>query len=103
MAFAPEPGVFAGLPFLAEVARSGDDAQAEAALGSTIDLAARPRTAIDPEDAAEMKEGCDLLLALAKDEKAARSRRVKAVRALRMLAERGCTDPSAIPTELDAR
>ena len=37
----------------------------EAALDSAIDLAARPRRAIDPEDAAEMKAGCDSLLALA--------------------------------------
>jgi hypothetical protein len=105
MAFAPEPGAFAGLPFLAEAARGPDDGQADAALESAVDLAARPRRAIDPEDAAEMKEGCDMLLALASDTnaKAVRSRRVKAIRALRMLADRGCVDPHAIPTDLDAR
>jgi hypothetical protein len=103
MAFAPDPGAFAGLPFLAEAAGGGDDAQAGAALDSAIDLAARPRRAIDPEDAAEMKAGCDALLALAKDPKGPRSRRVNAIRALRMLAERGCVDPAALPTDLDAR
>jgi hypothetical protein len=30
------------------------------------------------------------------------ARRVKAIRALRMLAERGCVDPAAIPTDADA-
>ena len=103
MAYAPEPGAFAGLPFLAEAARAPDEAQAEAALESAIDLAARPRRAIDPEDAAEMKEGCDMLLALANDPKAVRVRRVNAIRALRMLADRGCVDPHALPTDLDAR
>jgi hypothetical protein len=103
MAFAPEPGAFAVLPFLAEVARGTDEAQAAAALESAIDLAARPRRAIDPEDAAEMKAGCDSMLALANDAKAARLRRVNAIRALRMLADRGCVESSAIPTDLDAR
>jgi hypothetical protein len=103
MAFAPEPGAFAGLPFLAEAARGGDEPQAEAALESAIDLAARPRRAVDPEDAEEMKAGCDGMLALASDPKGARARRVLAIRALRMLADRGCVDPHAIPTDLDAR
>jgi hypothetical protein len=103
MAFAPEPGAFAGLSFLAEVARGGSEPEAEAALASALELAARPRRAIDPEDAAEMKAGCDGLLALATDAKAARSRRVKAIRALRMLEGRGCVDLQAIPTDLDAR
>lgn len=103
MAYAPEPGAFAGLPFLAEAARGGDDAQANAALESAIDLSARPRRATDPEDAAEMKEGCDILLGIATDAKAARARRVQAIRALRMLAERGCVDTHALPTDLDAR
>ncbi len=102
MAFAPEPGAFAGLPFLAEAARGSDDALAQAALESALDLAARPRRQIDPEDAAEMKEGCDDMVALAKDAKAARARRVAAIRALRMLADRGCVDPASLPTDLDA-
>ena len=103
MAFAPEPGAFGGLPFLAEAARGTDEPQAQAALESAIDLAARPRRAVDPEDAAEMKAGCDSMLALAKDVKAPRARRVNAIRALRMLADRGCVDPAALPTDLDAR
>jgi hypothetical protein len=103
LAFAPEPGAFAGLPFLAEVAGGTDDVQAQAALESALDLAARPRRAIDPEDAAEMKAGCDAMLALADDVKRARARRVGAIRALRMLADRGCVDASAIAPDLDAR
>jgi hypothetical protein len=103
MAFAPEPGAFAGFPFLAQAAEGQDETQAEAALDSLVDLAARPRRALDPEDAAEMKSGCDALLSVAKDPKAVRSRRVKAIRALRMLAERGCVTADVLPTDLDAR
>jgi hypothetical protein len=103
MAFAPEPGALAGLPFLAEIAAGTDEAEAEAALESAIDLAARPRRAIDPEDAAEMKEGCDAMLVLADDVKRPRARRVGAIRALRMLADRGCVDAGAIAADLDAR
>jgi hypothetical protein len=112
MAFAPEPGAFVGLPLLADVARGPDEAAAEAAIESAIDLAARPRRAIDPEDAAELKTGCDTLLALATDATGAsglhlapaalRARRVGAIRALRMLADRGCVAAAAIPTDLDA-
>lgn len=103
MAYAPEPGALAGLPFLAEVARGADDAQALAALESAVDVAARPRRQVDPEDAAEMKEGCDAMVGLASDVKAARARRVLALRALRMLADRGCVDAASLPTDLDAR
>ena len=108
MAFAPEPQVFEGLPFLADVARGTNDDEANIALDSAIDLAARPRRAVDPEDAAELKRGCDGLLALAVDREAGAkspkmlARRVKAIRALRMLVERGCVDPAAIPTDADA-
>jgi len=103
LAYAPDPGALAALPVLADTARGGDDALADAALESAIDLAARPRRQLDPEDAAEMKAGCDTLLALAGDGKTARTRRVKAIRALRMLADRGGVDPGAIPSDLDAR
>jgi len=106
MAYAPEPGAWEGLPLLAEAARAPGDDEANAALDSVIDLAARPRRAIDPEDAAELKQGCDVLLAIATahDAKTAmpRARRVKAIRALRMLADRGCVDPAAIPADVDA-
>jgi hypothetical protein len=103
MAFAPEPGAFAGLELLGEAAKGPSDAEADAALDSAIDLAARPRRALDPEDFTEMKAGCTSLLALATDAKAPRPRRVKAIRALRMLADRGCVDPAQLPSDLDAR
>jgi hypothetical protein len=107
LAEAPEPGVFLALPFLARAAAGPDETEATAALESTIDLAARPRRATDPEDAAELKEGCDLLLAFARDPKdggaVPRARRVKAIRALRMLADRGCVDPAQVPQDLDAK
>ena len=66
------------------------------------DIAARPRRAVDPEDAAEMKSGCDALLTLAKQSDAARARRIIAIRALRMLSERGCVAAAEIPADLDA-
>jgi hypothetical protein len=103
MGFAPEPGMFEGLPLLAEVAAGKDDGEASAALDSAIDLAARPRAALDPDDAIELRKGGDALLVLATDPKAPRARRVKAIRALRMLADRGGLDAGAIPTDLDAR
>jgi hypothetical protein len=91
------------LPWLANVATAGADAEASAALESVATVAARVRSGADPEDALELREGCDKLLALAKDDKAARARRVAAVSALRMLSERGCVDKSAIPVDVDAR
>jgi hypothetical protein len=106
LAYAPEPNAFEALPALARVASEGADAEADAALESVIDLASRPRTAIDREDAAELKEGCDALLALARSPgdggASSRARRVKSIRALRMLAEWSCVDRAAIPADLDA-
>jgi len=108
MAFASDPQVFEGLPFLADVARGSNDDEANAALDSALDLAAHPRRAVDPEDAAELRQGCDGLLALAVDREAGAknpkmlARRVKAIRALRMLVDRGCVDPAAIPPDADA-
>jgi hypothetical protein len=91
------------LPWLANVATSGNEEEAGAALESVLTIASRPRAAVDPEDAVELREGCDKLLALAKDAKATRARRVASVSALRMLAERGCVDKKEIPADLDAR
>ena len=92
---------FLAAPWLATTAQSGKDDEARAALEALAELAARPRTAVDPEDAAELKEGCVTLLALARDGKAPRPRRVGAVRALRMLADRGCVKPEEIPADVD--
>lgn len=87
------------LPFLANAAIGKDEAEAKAALESVIDLAARPRTSEDPEDAPELAEGCEKLVGLAKAADREKARRVVAVRALRMMP---C--PKAdLPTDLDAR
>jgi hypothetical protein len=94
---------FEQLPWLAKTARQGADGDAAAALDAVNAMAARPRRAVDPEDAAELREGCDALLALAKDAQAPKPRRVPAIRALRMLSERGCVAPADIPTDLDAK
>ncbi len=96
-------GDYVELPWLAEVAAAPNDADALAALDSIGELAARVRRATDPEDAAELHEGCATLLALARAQDWPRARRVLAVRALRMLAERGCVNRSEIPGDLDAR
>ena len=96
-------GDFSELPWLAEVAAKGDDDEAKAALETAIDLAAMPRRALDPDDAAELHAGCGALLQLARSHESSKERRVAAVRALRMLSERGCVERSSIPVELDPR
>ena len=100
MAYCPD---FSELPWLADVATSGGDDDAIAALGAVVDQAARPRHATDPEDADELHTGCGALLALARATDRPRARRVLAIRALRMLADRGCVARADIPTDLDSR
>lgn len=90
---------YAQLPFLTEVASAKDDAEAAVALDAVVAIAARPRRQEDPEDAEELKTACAGLLALAKDAPRPRSRRVQAIRALRMLP---CTKAD-LPTDLDAK
>jgi hypothetical protein len=90
---------WAQLPFLASAAVAKDDAEAKAALESVVDLASRPRTSEDPEDATELAEGCAKLVDLAKAADRDKARRVQAIRALRMMP---C--PKAdLPTDLDAK
>lgn len=96
-------GGFDALPWLAGVARGASNDDAATALDVLVDMAARPRVAVDPEDAAELREGCDALLALAKDGQAAKSRRIVAIRALRMLSDRGCVASADIPTDFDIK
>jgi hypothetical protein len=94
---------FTELPWLAGIAGGDDEAQAIAALESVVDLAARPRRAVDPEDADELHGGCAALLALARAPERSLDRRALAVRALRMLVDRGCVKAADIPSELVAR
>jgi hypothetical protein len=94
---------FSELPWLARWATEGTTAEARAALETIDELAARPRRATDPEDAEELHEGCAALLDLARAQSRPRERRVLAVRALRMLADRGCVRPADIPADLGAR
>jgi hypothetical protein len=94
---------FSELPWLAQVATTGTDDDARAALDAVVELAARPRRATDPEDADELHVGCGALLELARGAERPKERRVLAIRALRMLTERGCVKKADIPTELDAR
>jgi hypothetical protein len=94
---------FSELPWLARSATEGATAEARAALETIDELAARPRRATDPEDAEELHEGCAALLDLSRAESRPRERRVLAVRALRMLADRGCARTADIPAGLGAR
>jgi len=94
---------FTALPFLAAVAISGTDAEAEAALESAETLAARAFRSRDPEDALELREGCDGLVTLARQVELPRPRRARAVSALRMLTATGCVRPEAIPIDLDPK
>ena len=94
---------FSELPWLADWATEGGDAEARAALETIGAMAAKPRRATDPEDASELHAGCGALLSLAKSPSRPKERRVLAVHALRMLAERGCVRRADIPTDLDAK
>lgn len=78
------------LPFLADVASAKDPSLALAAADVAATLAARKRAALAPEDALEVREGCDKLGALAKDTARPKPLRAKAIRVLRLLADRGC-------------
>jgi hypothetical protein len=94
---------FSELPWLVRVAHESDEPAALAALDAIVGLSARRRTAAAPEDALELHEGCRALLDLARMPEAPRPRRLRAIRALRMLSERGCVRRDEIPTDLDAR
>jgi len=93
---------FSELPWLAQVATTGTDDDARAALDAVVELTARPRRATDPDDADDLHVGCGALLDLARGAERPKERRVLAIRALRMLADRGCVKKADIPTELDA-
>jgi hypothetical protein len=94
---------FEGLPFLAEVAAGGDAVEARAAVESASALAALPRRAVDPDDAAELRAGCDRLLGVARDPSRPRPVRAGAVRALRMLTDRGCVKAADVPRDVDTK
>jgi hypothetical protein len=94
---------FVALPYLASVATDGTDAEAEAALESASSLAAVPLRQRDPEDALELRVGCDALLALARRADAPHVRRTRAVSVLRMLTGTGCVASEAIPNDLGSK
>jgi hypothetical protein len=94
---------WAQLPFLTKAASGKNDEEARLALESAVELATRPRRAEDPEDADELREGCDALSRLARDTTRPRPRRVASVRALRMLP---CPPPpngEGLPSDVDAK
>jgi hypothetical protein len=94
---------FSELPWLAEVGAHGGDPEALVALDAIVEQAARVRRATDPEDADELHSGCGALLALSRDPAQQAPKRVRAIRALRMLSDRGCVKRADIPADLDAK
>lgn len=92
---------FAGLPWLADLTGSEDVTLGREAAEAAVALASRGRDQNDPEDAEEMRAGCIKLIAVAKESKHDKLVRIRAVRTLRLLADRGCAKTDEIPTELD--
>lgn len=95
-ALAVAPG-YGQVLLLAQTAEAGDDETAELALVGAVTIAARARSAEEIEDAAELREGCDLLLRIAKNPNTPRKRRILTVGALRMFADRGIVSQSEVP------
>ena len=93
---------FYALPWLSEIVSTGSEADAALAVDSALTLAARPRTAVDPEDALEIREGCDAFERLvAASEKGEKEKlppalRGKVQRFLGMMADRAAA-PRAAP------
>ena len=94
---------FSELPWLADLGAHAADREAIDALDAIAAQAARVRRATDPEDADELHEGCGALLTLARAAQQPAPRRVRAIRALRMLSDRGCVKRADIPADLDAK
>lgn len=88
------------IAYLAKVAANGNDEEAALALDAALELGTRPRTSVDNEDVEELTEGCSGLSGIAKDGGKAKSRRVSAVRALRMMP---CPKDTEIPSDVDAK
>jgi hypothetical protein len=88
------------LPFLVTTMKDEKDNARDAA-ESVHMIAARGLRSYDPEDAEEFREGCDGLLAYARDKGNDRAIRVVAVNALRMFATQGCPKAEEIPTDVD--
>lgn len=85
--------LWVALPWLAGVADGADAEEALLAVETSAALAARPRRAVDPEDAMELRAGCERLSRVVKNEQRSKPVRVGAMRTLRMLAEYGCATP----------
>ena len=96
-------GDYSELGWLADLAMTASDEVALSALASIDALAALARRPLDPEDAEDLRAGCDGLMKLARSTGSGKDRRVGAVRALRMLADRGCVRRTDIPSDVDAK
>jgi hypothetical protein len=93
---------YVAFPELGNAAKIGPEDEATVAVDSATMIAAQKRRQVDPEDALELRDGCDRLLEAAKDTSRPRAVRVGAVRALRMLTDR-CVKAGDIPTDVDVK
>lgn len=91
---------WAQLPYLAKTAGERDDEDARLALEAITELGNRPRRSEDPEDAEELKEGCEALASLVRDVSRPRGRRVLALRGIRLVP---CPAGKELPGDLDAK
>jgi len=79
-----------GLALLGESAQKDPEPLAAAAVASAEMLAAEPRRTWDPEDAIEVRQGCESLKKAAADAARPKAVRDGASRAVKMLADLGC-------------
>lgn len=93
---------YVALPELGRAAQGPED-EANIAVDSAALIASQKRSQVDPEDALELRDGCDSLLVAARDATRPRAVRVGAVRALRMMSDRGCVNQSDIPADVDVK
>ena len=94
---------YVALPELGAAAQNGPENEATVAVDSATLIASQKRRQVDPEDALELRDGCDRLLLAAKDTTRPHAVRVGAIRALRGLSDRGCVNQSDIPGDVDVK
>lgn len=88
---------------LGEIVRQLDPASMGPVVETILYMAAGPRRQAEPLDPPGMRSCAEALLAVAEKKSVAKNVRAPAISALRLLAERGAVNVSAIPTDLDPK
>jgi len=88
---------------LGEIVAQIEPGESGPIVGAIARIALRPRRQTEPVDPPGVRSCAKALLALTRKKALSRAIRAPAISALRLLAERGGADPSAIPDDLDAR